>query len=210
MLSFALVTEGITDQAVLENILYGYYGEEPDINPLQPLRDATDEYKQGNHGGWERVFEYCQFGELRDALVFNDYLIIQIDTDCGEHQNFGVPLTTGGQDRPETEIIEDVRGLLVAKLGANFCQEFQNQILFAISVHSLECWLLPLHAGTAKASSRIKNCTPHLSRTLKTELDKNYRTYKSLSKAYLKKTAIEAARQHNTSLDIFLSSLLEM
>jgi hypothetical protein len=209
MISFALVTEGITDQAVLETILCGYYGEEPDINPLQPLRDATDESRQseGSFGGWEKVFEYCGLGDLQDALAFNDYLIIQVDTDCGEHPRFGVPLTSGGKDRPEIDIIDDVRKVLVSKLGDDFYQEFQDQILFAISVHSLECWLLPLHANTPKASSQTKSCANRLGRAARIELGKDYQAYKTLSRGYGKKAAIEKARQCSASFDVFLSSL---
>ena len=54
MASFALITEGITDQAVLENILTGLYGEDVEVNPLQPLRDATDtsRVKSDSFAGW--------------------------------------------------------------------------------------------------------------------------------------------------------------
>ncbi len=43
MPTFALVTEGLTDQIILEEILFGFF-DDPDlvINSLQPLRDATD------------------------------------------------------------------------------------------------------------------------------------------------------------------------
>jgi hypothetical protein len=205
MVSFALVTEGITDQAVLEAILCGYYEEEPYINPLQPLRDATDESRQSGFGGWGQVLEYCGSDDLQDALLVNDYLIIQIDTDRAE--DFGVPLTDGGRDRPEIDIIDGVREVLVSKLGDDFYQEFQDQVLFAISVHSLECWLLPLHASTPKASSQTKSCANRLGRAARIKLDKDYQVYKNLSKGYGKKAAIETARQCNESFHVFLSSL---
>ena len=32
MTSFALITEGITDQVVLESILYGVYSDDIDVN----------------------------------------------------------------------------------------------------------------------------------------------------------------------------------
>jgi len=51
MASFALITEGITDQVAISAILYGLYDEEPEIRPVQPLRDATDEARQGNRAG---------------------------------------------------------------------------------------------------------------------------------------------------------------
>ena len=39
--SIALIAEGVTDQAVLENLLLGCF-HDPEIEPLQPLRDATN------------------------------------------------------------------------------------------------------------------------------------------------------------------------
>ncbi|MGZ8244835.1 hypothetical protein [Methylomagnum sp.] len=102
-----LITEGPTDQEVIEAILTGYFDEEPDFPLRRPTRDATDTSRQGSPGGWEKVFEHCENGEdlLREDLLVNDYLIIQIDTDCGEPQNFGVSLTANGEDRPVTDII---------------------------------------------------------------------------------------------------------
>jgi hypothetical protein len=116
MASFMLITEGPTDQEVIESILTGHFGEEPDFPFRRPLRDVTDEFRQGSPGGWERVFEHCEHGEelLREDLQINDYLIIQIDTDCGEERNFGVPPTVNGQDRPVMDIIMDVRKLLLS------------------------------------------------------------------------------------------------
>ena len=51
MKKFGLVSEGITDQEVISNILYGFYNN-PDIiiNELQPLRDETDNKKYRNSG----------------------------------------------------------------------------------------------------------------------------------------------------------------
>ena len=78
MASFALVAEGITDQIVLETILSGYYDEDDlEINPLQPLRDATDRFRQGNFAGWELVFEFCSDQDrLAEALAFNDFFLL--------------------------------------------------------------------------------------------------------------------------------------
>ena len=44
MKEFGLVTEGISDQIVLENLLFGFFNNKNiPIEPLQPLRDTTDE-----------------------------------------------------------------------------------------------------------------------------------------------------------------------
>jgi hypothetical protein len=119
MPSFALITEGITDQAVISAIINSYYrghNAEIALNFLQPLRDSTDEAREGSFGGWERVLEHCAAREqIIQALTFNDYIVIQIDTDCGEHQNFGVALTEGGLDRQVCSIICDVKNILLIK-----------------------------------------------------------------------------------------------
>ena len=42
MTSFALITEGITDQAILENLLDGLTYGAATTKALRPLRDETD------------------------------------------------------------------------------------------------------------------------------------------------------------------------
>lgn len=225
MASFMLITEGPTDQEALKAILTGYYGEEPFFPFLRPRRDATDESKQAeeDYGGWERVFEHCENSDdLRDYLVINDYLVIQLDTDVADHPNFGVPLTVGGMDRPEAELIQDVCRLIVAKLGEDFYQEFQDRIIFAIAVHSLECWLLPLYINPSKntpkeieiaikKSSQTKSCESRLGRHLEEKgilgYKKDVRTYRALANGFIEREKIEITRQRNVSFDVFISSL---
>ena len=60
MISFGLITEGLTDQIVIENILAGYFNSpDIDVKPLQPERDKDNENKS-EAGGWTLVFDYCQ------------------------------------------------------------------------------------------------------------------------------------------------------
>ncbi|MFB2875510.1 hypothetical protein [Floridanema aerugineum] len=52
MITFGLITEGLTDQIVIEDILSGYFNTADIIvNPLQPERDKDDENKS-DYGGW--------------------------------------------------------------------------------------------------------------------------------------------------------------
>ncbi|MBC7858318.1 MAG: phage tail protein [Burkholderiaceae bacterium] len=210
MLSFALITEGITDQAVLEAILYGYYDEEPEVNSIQPARDATDESRQGNFANWEKVIEYCGSDIFREIFLFNDYVIIQIDTDICDHPNLNIPITEGGKDRPAAELIADMKAHIVSKICPAIYDEFGDKIIFAISMHSLECWLLPLHIKEKRSASRTKNCEEHLKNTLKKDgvrCEKDYRTYQALAKGYEKRKNIDLGRTRNESFDIFLTSL---
>lgn len=76
MLSFALVTEGLTDQIIIKNILFGFFNDpDIDINPLQPLRDETDRNRAISPGNWYKVLEYCSSENFRGAFQFNNYVV---------------------------------------------------------------------------------------------------------------------------------------
>lgn len=94
----ALISEGVTDQVVLEFIIDAVFTRarfgKVDVNRLQPLRDASDA-ATAPYGGWELVLEYCRTS-IQDALATNDFVVVQIDTDCGDHPKFGLNLTEGG------------------------------------------------------------------------------------------------------------------
>lgn len=210
MTSFALVTEGITDQITLETILYEYYEIDLDINSVQPLRDATDEGRQTTHGGWEKVLEYCSLDVFENILQFNDFVIVHIDTDCGEHANYGIPLTEGGQDRDALQIIKDVIEALISKIGSETYIEYKDRIIFAIAVHTIECWLLPLYIKSKTGASRTKNCGQHLGRALvrkDLKYTKNFETFRLLLREVKGRHAIANCQAHSPSFDYFINQL---
>lgn len=50
---FGIISEGPTDQIVIENILYGWTADNDLlVTPLQP--------KEGESGNWDKVFKYCK------------------------------------------------------------------------------------------------------------------------------------------------------
>lgn len=210
MTSFALITEGITDQVVLTAILQATYTEEPDINEVQPVRDETDNSRQGSFAGWEKVLEYCGLDFFQQDFIFNDYVIIQIDTDVAEHPNFGVPLTENGADITTGDLVNNVKEMIANKIGKEIYEKYKDRIIFAISVHSLECWLLPLFINDKKGASRLKNCENHLARALEKRgvpYVKDFRCYENLSKGFFQKKIFSLAESRNESLKIFISSL---
>jgi hypothetical protein len=144
MTTFALISEGLTDQIILERMIEQICGkmfeDDIDVNPLQPLWDATDA-AAAPHAGWELVFEYCR-ERAADALAANDYVVIHLDTDQGDHPNFGVPLTHHGGDRPYNDLIENAIAVIGARVGGALYPAHAKRFLFAISVHSMESWLL--------------------------------------------------------------------
>ena len=212
MLNFFLITEGPTDQAVLRNILIGLYGADVEVTGLPRLRDTTDSIRMesDSFGGWEQVLEFCQHENFEELLAFNDYVIIQIDTDMGEHINFGVPLTHNGIDRPVENLVDEVRNKIISYINQDSYQRNKSQFKFAISVHSLECWLLPLYAKSKTHFSKIKNCAKQLERDVNRhgiDYIKEYRPYDNLSIQFRKRKELEKAKQHQQSLALFLESL---
>ncbi|MBZ3691003.1 hypothetical protein [Phyllobacterium calauticae] len=214
MTSFALITEGITDQVILEHIIEEYYDAfgsvDVYVNHIQPLRDATDASRQDKEslGGWEKVLEQCSISKtITDCFAHNEYIVIQIDTDCGDHPNFGVPLTLEGADRAVADIIQDTKNLIINKIGSDLYEQDQDKFIFAVSVHSLDCWVLSFHAKTTK--EQTKNCAGrlkiHLSKSDE-RFSKDYNCYKALAKPIHGKELLKIA-ETGTSLGIFLSSL---
>jgi hypothetical protein len=215
MTTFALITEGVTDQVMLKYLLTGFYGRREndpiDINPIQPLRDATDSSRQGNFGGWELVLECVgDSTKIEHSLMFNDYLIIQIDTDCGQHTNYGVPLHSGGDPRPVADVLFDVKKKLVSRIGDDVYKENKDKILFAIAVHSSECWIIHLYSDSKADKKRVSNCEEHLSRALAVnniKYVKDHDLYDRICKPFRKMEKIDLARSRNESLDAFIASL---
>jgi hypothetical protein len=214
MPNFGLITEGITDQIVIENILVGYF-DNPDlvINPLQPLRDETDKSRMANYGGWTLVFEHCTSEKFKDAFAFNDYVIIQIDTDTCDEKGYGIDkneLGTGREFLPN-ELIEEVRQKLKELIGIDFYDEYAERIIFAIAVHSTECWLLPLYYNDQN-KAKFKGCLETLNRKLSRQegftisaKDTDY--YEFVSRKYCKQKVLLKKYSDNPSLKIFIEEI---
>lgn len=214
MTTFALITEGITDQIALDAILAGHYqSDDISVRELQPLRDETDKNRQESGGGWEQVLEYCRHKtNIADALQFNDFVIIQFDTDCVEHKNFDVRLTTSGAEKPEEQLIEEVKARIIKEIDADCFEKHKEKIFFAISIHSLECWIIPLHEKDNQRTTQTKNCEDRLryihNQTKQQErYSKTARIYKKITKKFEKKDHISSACEASISFNYFIKSL---
>src|ERR1035438_10455590 len=144
---FALVCEGVTDHAVLKNILLGYLKGQPRaprITQRQPDTDATGEAAWQQFGNWENVFRYLREGLHRDALEFNEFLVVQVDTDDSEHVNYGVPQQEAGQPLSPEVMVQRVAAKLREVFGSEDSATYDGRLIFAICVRDIECWLLPL------------------------------------------------------------------
>jgi hypothetical protein len=221
MTTFGIISEGPSDQIVIENILVGYFNDQElpaRIKYLQPLHDATDNDTR-QHGGWKNVFEYCQSDYLIEALEQNDYLIVQIDTDCCEEKYYDVKRTKEGGDKLTHEelifkIIEKFEALFATSHNDKY-DLFKDRILFAISVEEIECWLLPLyHNDKTKASTNncIHKLNPKLTEKFGRFIDKNDKSvalpyYDKFTRPFLNPKTIDSIYNDNISLKVFLDEL---
>ena len=213
---FSLVCEGVTDHAVLKNILLGYFKDqprEPRFTQRQPDRDATGESEWRKFGNWENVFRYLREGLHRDALEFNEYLVIQVDTDASQHPNYGVPHQEAGQTLPPEVMVERVGIKLREIIGPEDCASYDQRLIFAICVHNLECWLLPLwETGNkmAKTTGCLNTLNSALARKNEPAInpdDKKVSPYHNASSGYRKRKDLLAEGPKNPSLKIFLDDL---
>src|SRR5262249_54304232 len=153
--------EGVTDQAVVENILHGFFGGDDDlvVNHVQPPRDATPKGVPAP-GGWTLVFRSLKAGDHKKALQLNDFVVVHIDTDVSEDPGFDVShrAEDGRALRPE-ELIEQVKARLVAAMDAEFYARHAARFVFAIAVDAIECWLLPLlYEDEAAKKAKVTGC----------------------------------------------------
>lgn len=211
--SFALISEGITDQVFIKKLISQYYkGKDVEVNAIQPEADATDATKQspGTHGGWENVLNYCtSYEQLELVVQYNDYIIIQVDTDQCHHVNFGVNRCPEGIEKPVDQIVSDVISVIKSKIPFNIQKNYGCKIFFAVAADSLECWIIPLHTESIQNTEFPKSCENKLNAILSRKnicYEKTYSSYAEITKKLSKKTIANCCTK-NKSLDIFVKSL---
>lgn len=213
MITFGLIAEGATDMTVLENILIGYFDDveedKIEVTFLQPSVDET------SFGGWYNALEYCKSDDFRDAFNFLDYLIIQVDTDIC--QEIDIAIIGENEKDKLPKFLEKIHTKIITEyIGKDFFERHQERIIFALSVHSIECWLLPLYCSDKKREKML-NCLTALNRELskskKTSrfiinaTNKNARKYERLSAPFRKQKALKKHHLQNPSFQIFIENL---
>lgn len=142
--------------------------------------------------------------------MFVDYLVIQIDTDVSEEPGFDVP--HHGPDGPlsSDQLCNHVERKLCTWIGDS-CDNF----LLAVSVHSLECWLLPLLEQKQNKQAKVTGCIDAANKVLRQKNEpllsrggkKQPLAYAQVSRAYRKKKTLNKLHTKNPSLSAFVSRL---
>lgn len=160
--SFALITEGASEHYIIKHILLQYMDDEPDINQIQPqLLNG----KQQTIGGWNEVLKYCEREEdLWAILKFNDYIVIQIDTDQCQISPYSVNKVEGGKVLTNEELWERVYDRIMDALPSSIDK---TRIIIAICSDTIECWLLPVVCTKAANAAHTNQCVEKLNRELR-------------------------------------------
>lgn len=213
MITFGLIAEGLTDQIVIKSILAGFFNRSDlVVRSLQPEINRDKSY-----GGWTLVFNYCKSKVFQESFQSIDYIIIQIDTDVlvdSENSNYNIPRRDeNGDELTPQQLGEKVIEKFRDTIGENFYNKYQQRILFAISVDSIECWFLPLYYKDNR-KSKTQNCLDTLNRELAKKhnftLDpnaKNPEYYREISKQYSKQKVLMKHYAENPSLKIFIEEI---
>jgi hypothetical protein len=202
--SFALVTEGPTDQEVITNIICGFYNNK-DIDPslLQPSR--ASKVNDQTPGGWGNLVNYLASQKFRDSFSVNEFVIIHFDADVCDDTSFGVTKTDD-----LAVMVESIVLRLCQSVGEDFYNSVRERIIFAICVDSIECWLLPLYfdgvpAKRNKQSGCISTLNPELTKKHGFYInEKVLQHYSLMSKPYLKRKTLLQCAEMNDSLKQFL------
>lgn len=149
MNKFGIISEGATDQITIQNILCGFFENEELGDEVIFLLPPTGRNGASN---WRTVLKYLAKEDFRNDLLNCDYLILQIDTDVStdlhHSDEFGV---TYDESLPLLDFIDNVKSMLVSKINSgdsDFYEAYAERIIFAISVHSIECWFVAFFAET--------------------------------------------------------------
>lgn len=104
---------------------------------------------------------------------------------------------------------------MISKLGATVYERFEDRIIFAVCVDSIECWLLPFYYTDIK-QAKTANCLGSLNRELLVQekfsidaADKQSHYYDKLlrSKKCSKRKSLERVADSNPSLTRFIRVL---
>lgn len=213
---FSIISEGSTDFRVLKTILESFFVDS-EINSLVPVLDAsTLKTAKDEHGSWTKIPEYLKSNFLEDALVNTDFLVIQIDTDVCEESGFDVSPKTLA-DSNEEDFYNLVKGKIIEWIDdfeAKTYSYYQEKFIFAIAIHSLECWLIAYYCKNSELKiKRTKNGFEHLQRALQRDKKihlsepKDPAIYEELAIPFRKKKHHAQARNYSYSLDKFMCQL---
>lgn len=216
---FTLITEGVSENRIIKQIISKYFKDEEIF-----FRDAQPQIvndKQETVGGWNEVLKYCErTADLKEIFINSDFLVIQIDTDMCETAPFNVRhLDADNKLKTLESLYEDVVEKLKSLIIEEILNVNDNNIIFAICVHSIECWLMPLQFLNHHITD-TRNCLPTLNKELRRKnlkpiaisaknSPKSIIAYDAILRAWRKRDDIIESSKSNIGFQKFIDSLQE-
>lgn len=216
MISFGVICEGPSEYRIIRYLTERYLGDECVVNPEHPK--INNRGTQVGYGGWLNVLNHCTEDKFKDILNFNDYIIVQIDTDTCELVNYDVKRNKAdGTVKTDEELYHDICERILKNIDSEKHEFFKDKIIFAICFDETECWLLPIYY-TDKTKCNKNNCLFKLNQKVTAqnlvaipEKDKNspeaIKTYNAILKNIKKVKDITNYSQYNYGFKKFIEQL---
>jgi hypothetical protein len=206
MRKFGIVGEGITDQVTIENIVCGFFKN-------IELDDEFDYLPSNKKGGWRAILKYLALEDFRNDILNNEFIILQIDTDVSN--DFDVPhIDKNNNELTVENLVANVITRLIAKINEGqlgFYREYSDKIIFAISVSSLDCWLVAYYVDYyIEQVVNNEGCFSELRKEKfpnNFQIAKSYSKYDTLSQPFLNKDNINIVAKKSPSFNLFLQQL---
>jgi hypothetical protein len=154
------VTEGETDQIILEELIAQWLGGQDFISRRiqPPSSDYAEDLDSNLSKGWKGVLAWCagqrQMGDSgRDEAIKNaDCLVIHVDADVALEKDFKDPICQQPCP-PESNACNWVRD----ELNVHFDGVIPNNVVLCVPAQDLEAWILTaLHPDTADGFAPIE------------------------------------------------------
>jgi hypothetical protein len=154
------VTEGETDQIILEELIAQWLGGQDFISRRiqPPSSDYAEDFDSNLSKGWKGVLGGCmgqrQMGNSgRDEAIKNaDCLVIHIDADVAQDQDFKDPICQQPCP-PASNACNWIRD----ELTLHFDGEIPSNVVLCVPAQDLEAWILTaLHPDTADRFAPIE------------------------------------------------------
>jgi hypothetical protein len=167
MISIGLICEGVSEINVMTRIISKYLGDEVFVNPIEPeTKMENGALVQNGYGGWQQVLNHCNDETIERILEYNDYLVIQIDTDTSILIGYDVKqMDDDGQQKTVEVFYQDVKNRLLKNISPEVQKKYEGRIIFAICMNEIECWLLPLYYSDNNRC-KMNNCIYTLNQAL--------------------------------------------
>ncbi len=157
------------------------------------------------------MFKYCESDDFKAAFSVLDWVIIQVDTDFMRRKEVPKKYLRPIENLSTLQIIEAFQTLLINSIGGDFYKQYAQQIIFAIAVDEIECWLLPIYYQDNRAK-KTTNCLDTLNQILPqregfTIEEKKVAYYEKIAKNFKKRDRVVKYSAKNESFKHFLDQL---